>query len=206
MFNKAKVAPLAAEFLGTATLVMVALVLANTTGVSYFIATSVAVTLGLVTMLFGAASLGHFNPAVTFGVWTTRKLATLKAATYVAAQLLGGVASWQLYQYLTNRAVTAQTEKFDMRMFLAEVVGAAILTIGVAAAVNRRLDSLQTALTIGAAFFVGIMVASTASVGLINPAIAVGLREWNYIHVLGPLVGGLVGANLYMFMFDKSKK
>ena len=90
-------------------------------------------------------------------------------------------------------------------MWLAELVGAAVLSVGVAAAVNRKLDPLQTALTVGGAFFVGIMIASTASVGLINPAIAIGLREWNSIHVLGPLVGGLVGVNLYALLFEEKK-
>lgn len=205
MFSKPKVAPLAAEFLGTGTLVMVALSLANTTAVSYFIATSVAVTLGLAVMLFGSASRAHFNPAVTLGFWSARKMPTLDAASHIVAQLAAGLASLQLYEYLVNRAVTSTSEKFNTRMWLAEVIGAAILAIAVAAAVNRRFDALQTALTVGGAFFVGIMVASVASAGLINPAIAIGLREWNAIHVLGPLVGGLVGVNLYAMLFENKK-
>ena len=36
-------------------------------------------------------------------------------------------------------------------------------------------------------------------------AIAIGLREWNAIHVLGPLVGGLVGVNLYAMLFENKK-
>lgn len=206
MFNRAKVAPLAGEFLGTGVLAMVAMVLANTTAVSYFIATSVAVTLGLVIMLFGGVSRWHFNPAVTFGVWTARKMPTLTAVYYVVAQLLGGLGAWQLYQYLTNHAVAAQTQNWDWRMAIAEMVGAAILAGAIAAAVYRRLDTLYTALTVGAAFFVGIMVASTASSGLINPALAMGMRQWNAVHVLGPLVGGLVGVNLYMMLFEGNGK
>lgn len=206
MFSKPKIASLAAEFLGTATLVMVALVLSNTTAVSYFIATSVAVTLGLVVLLFGAAGRWHFNPAVTFGVWTARKMPTLDAIAYIAAQLLGGLASWQFYQYLVNRATTATSQKFDWRMFLAELAGTAILAMAVSAAAHRRLDTLQTALAVGGAFFVGIMIASAAASGLLNPAIAIGMRAWNSVNVLGPLVGGLVGVNLYMLLFESGKK
>ncbi len=206
MLNKAKIAPLAAEFLGTATLVMVALVLANTTAVSYFIATSVAVTLGLVILLFGSVSRWHFNPAITFGVWSARKMPTLSAVSYVAAQLLGGLASWQLYQYLVNNTVTAQSTSWDTRMWLAEVVGAAVLAMAFAAAVYHRFDPLHRALVVGGAFFAGILIASTASMGLLNPAIAMGLRGWNAVHVLGPLVGGLVGVNLYMLLFENGKK
>lgn len=206
MFSKPKVASLAAEFLGTATLVMVALVLTNTTAVSYFIATSVAVTLGLIVLLFGTASRWHFNPAITFGVWSARKMPTLDAASYIAAQLLAGLASWQLYQYLINRSIPVQSLNWDTRMWLAQAVGAAVLGLAIAAAAYRRLDTLQTALVVGGAFFVGIMIASTASSGLLNPAIALGLRGWNAVNVLGPLVGGLVGVNLYMLLFENGRK
>ncbi len=206
MLTKAKVAPLAAEFLGTATIAMVALVLSNTTAVSYFIATSVAVTLGLVIMLFGMASRAHFNPAITFGVWAARKMPTLKAISYIAAQLIGGLAAWQLYQYLTGHSVAAQSQAWNTPMWLAEVVGTGILALGVVAAAYRKLDSLHGAITIAGAYFAGIMIASTASIGLLNPAIALGLREWNSVHVLGPLVGGLIGVNLFMLLFENSKK
>lgn len=205
MFNKPKIAPLAAEFLGTATLVMVALVLANTTAVSYFIATSVAVALGVVIMLFGVTGRWHFNPAVTFGVWSARKMPTLDAVGYVIAQLLGGLGAWQLWQYLSNQALTAQSTSWNGRMAIAEFVGAAVLVAGYMAATYRKLDALHTALTVGGAFFAGIMIASVASSGLLNPAIALGLRDWNAVSVLGPLAGGLVGVNLFAWLFEKSR-
>src|SRR3989344_3466264 len=100
--NKANTAPLVAEFLGTSVLVMVALVLSQTTAVSYFIGTSVALALGVVYMMFSGVSGGHFNPAITLCVWTSNKItqsSAVKAIAYIVAQVLGALGSWQLYQY-----------------------------------------------------------------------------------------------------------
>jgi hypothetical protein len=58
--NRGVVAPVLAEFFGTGILVMVALILGQTTAVSYFIATSLAVTAAAVYLLFSVVSGAHF--------------------------------------------------------------------------------------------------------------------------------------------------
>ena len=204
-FNRAKTAPLLAEFLGTGVLVMVALVLSQTTGVPYFIATSVAVTLALVYVLFSSVSGGHFNPAITVGMWTARKMSTIRGISYIAAQLLGGVAAWQLFQYFTNQALPVKSSPWSTTAWLAEVVGTAILAMGLTAALTRRLDTLTTALTYGASFFAGILVAATASAAYLNPASALALRNFNAVYILGPLVGGIIGVSLYTWFFAAAK-
>jgi hypothetical protein len=60
---------------------------------------------------------------------------------------------------------------------------------------------LQAAVVYSAALFTGIIVASVSSAGLLNPALALGLRSWGTVYVLGPLVGALVGVNLYYLLF-----
>ena len=200
--NRNAVASVLAEFLATGVLVMVALILGQTTAVSYFIATSLAITAAIVYMLFNAASGAHANPAITFGMWTARKIGTLRGISYVAAQLLGGLAAWQLFQYLTNHALTARSVAFSTPVWLAEVVGTAILALAYTAALKKGTEAYSSAIAVGAAYFVGILIAATASSGYINPAIALGSRAWSSVYVLGPLVGGLVGVNLYTYLFD----
>jgi glycerol uptake facilitator-like aquaporin len=199
--NRAVVAPVLAEFLGTGVLVMVALILGQTTAVSYFIATSLAVTAAIVYLLFNAVSGAHTNPAITFGMWTARRIGTLRGATYIAAQLLGGAAAWQLFQYLTNHSIAAKSVAFSTPLWLAEVVGTAVLALAFTAAINKRVETLNSAVAVGGAYFVGILIAATASAGYINPAIALGSRAWSAVYVLGPLVGGLIGVNLYTYFF-----
>jgi glycerol uptake facilitator-like aquaporin len=201
MFSRARAALLAAEFIGTTILVMVAIVLTETTGVSYFIGTSLAVTLAVLVLTFGAISGAHFNPALTFGMWTARRIGSLRAVTYIAAQMLGGLAAWQLYQYFTDKDIPAKAVNYSTSMWLAEAVGTFILALGFTAAVTRMLDSITSAVMIGGALFVGIMIAATASAAYLNPAIALGLRGWGTVYVLGPLVGGLLGVNVYSLLF-----
>lgn len=201
MLNRARVSTLLAEFLGTATLVMVALVLSETTAVSYFIATSVAATLAVVYMMFSAISGAHVNPAITFGLWTARRIRTLPAVGYILAQLLGGVAAWQLYQYFTDHTLAVRSSSFSLSIFVAEAVGTMILSLGFAAAVTRGFDTLQSALTYGTSLFVGILVAATAAAAYLNPALALGIRSFDWTYALAPLVGALVGVNLYTYLF-----
>ncbi|HSX27769.1 MAG TPA: aquaporin [Patescibacteria group bacterium] len=206
MFNRPQLATVMAEFLGTAILVMVALVLSQTTAVSYFIGTSLAVALAVIVMFFGSISGAHVNPALTFGLWTARQIGTLRAIAYIAAQFLGGLAALQLYQYFINHTLPAKSLAFSTPMWLAELVGAAILAFALAAAISKKFDTLQTALAMGAAIFVGVVVASTASAGYINPAIALGEKSFNAVYVLGPLVGGMIAVNLYKYLFAASDK
>jgi len=206
MFTRPQIATVVAEFLGTAALVMVALILSQTTAVSYFIGTSVAAALAVLYMIFGSVSGGHFNPAITFGMWTARQISTLKAVKYVAVQLLGGLAALELFQYFTNRQLQAKNLEFSTPVWLAEVVGTAILAMALIAAIKKGYDTLQTAVVYGLSFFVGILIAATASAAYLNPAIALGERSWNAVYVLGPLVGGLIGVNLYTMLMSPSKR
>jgi aquaporin Z len=204
--NKAMAAMLGAELIGTGLFAMLILVMANTTAVSYFIATSAAVGLAAIVMLFGSVSGAHVNPAVTFGMWTARKIGTVKAVAYIVAQALGGLAAWQLYQYFTNHSLASKTVAFDTRLFIAEAVGAAIWAFAVAAMVARSVDVVARAVALGTTVFVAIMVAATASLGFVNPAVALATRSVSVVYIVGPLVGGLVGYNLYTMLFDDSTK
>lgn len=199
--NRAVVAPVLAEFIGAWILVMVALVLGQTTAVSFFIAIALAIAAATVYLMFSEISGAHANPAITFGLWTARRIGTLRGITYVAAQLLGGLVAWQLYQYLTNHQLPARTVPFSTPQFTAEAVGAGILVLAYAGALRRGALTMNSATAVGAAYFVAILVAATASAGFINPAIALGSRAWSAVYVLGPLAGGLVGANLYTYFF-----
>lgn len=196
---------LLAEFLGTAILVMMALVLTQTTRVSYFVGTSVALTLGAVYMMFSRVSQAHVNPAITLAMWSVRRIATVPAVAYIAAQLVGGFVSWKLYEYFTAHHLTSLSSKWDWRVFVAEAVGTMILAMGFGAAVSKGLSQLEAAFTYGFSLFVGIMVAATASAAYLNPAVALGVRSFNWTYVLGPVIGGLVGLNIYSYMFGGAK-
>lgn len=204
-FTKARVAPVVAEFLGTALLVMVAIVMSETTSVSYFIATSLGLSLAAIALVFGPISGAHVNPGITFGMWTARKIGTIRGLVYIAAQLLGGLASWQLFQYMVNKDLPAKTTSWTWQIFLAELIGTAILALAYTAWMTRAYNALEGAFVLGFAVFTAVLVAAVASAGYINPAIALGVRNFSGVYILGPLVGGLIGVNLYAQLFAPSR-
>ena len=57
------------------------------------IAAAHGLVLSVMISALGHISGGHFNPAVTFAAWVARRIATLSAALYWVAQLLGAAAA-----------------------------------------------------------------------------------------------------------------
>ena len=207
MTTRSKVAMLAAEFLGTGVLATAVINVGRSQiGIGYFVAFSVAITLAMLTLVLGSTTSWHFNPAVTIGMWTLRKIETVQAVAVLASQMLGGFAAWKLAEYLTNqKLVSIAAEAFDWRVFTAEAIGAFVFTFGIAAAVYQRFEGAKLAASLGMALFVGTIVASIASNAVLNPAIALANQSWDRAYIFAPIVGSVVGMNLYAQLFAPTK-
>jgi glycerol uptake facilitator-like aquaporin len=207
MFGKNKLAMLLAELVGTAILTLVVLsVRSSGIGYSFFVALGAGLAVAALTLIVGAVSGAQFNPALTLGLWTARKVKTAPAIVYIAMQLLGGAVAYWLYIYLVKNHLQNMAGHFSARVMLAEAVGTFVFVWGWAAASARKLEGLAFAAAAGGAFALGIMVASLASTGVINPAIALGSRSWGWgTYVLGPVVGAIVAVNLQNLVFTGSE-
>ena len=214
MITRKKIAMLMAEFVGVAALATIALaVTQSNVGIPYFISGAVGLALAALVLILGGVSGAHLNPAVTIGLWSLRRIKTLAAVAYIAAQLLGAVAAYYLFTYFINSqnvdAPWETTSTFEARILVAEAVGALIFTMGWAAAMYQKFTGLQQAVTIGASLTLGILVASVATVadglfsgGFVNPAVALSSQSWVWgTYVLGPVLGGIIGFNLYALLF-----
>lgn len=203
MFSRQNVAQVVAEFFGSAVLATVTLaVMRSQVGVPYFIAMAVGLTFAVLVLVLSAVSGAHINPIVTLGLWTVRKIGTLKALLYLAAQIVGALAAWSLYTYLINDDLTnIAGSDFDWRILIAEAVGAMVFMFGVAAATYQRHEGGRLATTLGASYVLGILIASVVSNGLINPAVALSVQSWSVAYVAGPVVGAILGTNLYAMLF-----
>jgi glycerol uptake facilitator-like aquaporin len=204
MFGRNKIAALVAEFLGTGVLALIIVsVQRSTIGVPYFVGLAAGLTAALLYLAFARFSGGQFNPALTIGLWTARKVKTLDAIMFVAVQLLGGFLAGLLYSYFIDNDLSAVSNTFTGRVMVAEAVGAAIFTLAVAAAVfhAERTEGNRGAL-VGGGLALGIIAASSASVGIINPAVAMATNAWAWgTYVLGPVLGAVIGVNLYGLVF-----
>ncbi len=210
MFGRRKVAALAAEFLGTGVLTLAVLsVQRSTIGVPYFVAIAAGLVMAMLIFIFGGISGGHANPAITLGLWTARKIGTVTAVLYVIMQLLGAWAAYGLYTYFVNSPLQPIGGTYTGRILVAEAIGALILALGWAAVVFRANFTLGArAALVGISYTLAVVVAAGAGVGLVNPAVAFGVRAWAVFgsmgwgtYVLGPVLGAVIGINLYGLLF-----
>lgn len=204
MFKRQKIAMMLAEFIGVALLVLVVYSMVARTAFPLFSGIAAGATAGIMVLVLSAFSGAHLNPAVTVGQWTLKKIGTLDAVLYIVAQFLGGLAAWALLQYFLGREISNTASDFTWKIFVSEMIGAAVFVFGVTSATLQQLDKPKFAAVVGVSLFLGILAASLASNAIINPAIAVGVRSWNWAYGLGPIAGGVVGANLYAIMAGAS--
>jgi glycerol uptake facilitator-like aquaporin len=187
MLSRNKIAMVLAEFVGTGILTAVVL--------------SVSLVLAAFTLSLGAVSGAHLNPAVTLGLWSVRKVKTLPAIVYVASQLLGASAAYLLYTYFVGQHWN-NTGHYEAKVLVAEAVGAFIFSLGWASVVYQRFETGKAAAVVGISLMLGIIVASAGAGGIVNPAVALGVRSWTWgTTVLGPVLGALIGFNLYALLF-----
>lgn len=206
MFGRNKIAAVVAEFLGTGILTLLVLSVQRTQiGIALFVSIAAAVTLAMLHFAFSAASGAQFNPALTIALWVARKLDFLSAVMFVAVQLLGAWAAYGLYAYYaksTQNPLQPIGGAFTYKIAIAEAVGTALFAFGYTAALYQGLSTATRAAVSGLSYMVGLIAASSAAIGLINPALALGVRAWVWgSYVAGPVVGALVGVLLYKYLF-----
>lgn len=204
MFGRQRAAAIVAEFLGTSVLVLLVLsVQRSTIGVPFFVAIAAGLAVAVMSFGVGASSGGFFNPAITIGMWTARRVSSLNAVLFVAAEFLGAWAAYGLFKFYSNAPLQFVGGHFTGRILVAEAVGAGLFAFGVAAAAyGKQYTQATRASFTGLALTVGIIAASTASIGILNPAVALGINAWVLgTYVLGPVLGAIIGVNLYALLF-----
>jgi MIP family channel proteins len=166
--------------------------------------------LAVMVSALGAVSGGHFNPAVTFGLWMAGKIDSVKAAAYVVVQLVAALLAAAVSFYIVSgnpeivstSAVPALAADEDLlRGIVAEAVATMGLLVAVfGTAVDKRAPKLG-GLAIGIAVTAGILAVGPLTGGALNPARWFGPAlfafDWTnaLVWIIGPLLGaGIVGA------------
>jgi MIP family channel proteins len=219
---------LTAEFLGTFALVFFGegaicsdQFLHSTGGIGLLaIALAHGLAIALMVSALGHVSGGHFNPAVTVGFWAVKRINTLDAALYWAAQLAGAIAAAFLLKAVvpeeTWRAVALGTPELvrDFPRLSGMVLEAAatffLVLMVFATAVDERGTFRSIAgFGIGLSITLGVLVAGPFTGGALNPARAFGpalasshWANWG-VYWVGPVAGGLVAGLLYDSVYLK---
>jgi aquaporin Z len=181
----------------------------------YFISVPLiaAFTVGLFVMTAGKFSGGHFNPGITFGMWTNRRIRTASAVAYILVQLLGAFAAFGVMQmFLPEATKIAFENTHAWKIFASEAVGMFIFAFGVSAVVSEERSALESGLMVGGSLFLGLVFTgfvSGASAGFLNPAVFMAtvresITDLSLGPVFGPLLGATVGVTLFNLMNDPS--
>jgi aquaporin Z len=208
-----------AEALGTFALIFFgcgAAILATVPGANFGllgVALVHAIVLGVMITATMNISGGHLNPAVTLGLWSTRRIDGKSAGVYVAAQVIGGVLGALLLQLLlppgfVRMLATAATPALANGMTLVHgMAWEALLTFFLVSAVYGTAVSANApkvgGFGIGLVLFFDIMVGGLMTGAAMNPARAFGpaLISGNWfaqpVWWIGPIAGGILAAQLW---------
>jgi aquaporin Z len=156
-----------------------------------------ALVLGLFVYSIGHVSGCHINPAVTAGLWSIGKISANDAMMYIVAQVGGGLVAMFLATTLITDLPTGGGAN-TLTPFIAELVGTAVFTFGIAAVVYGKVHDAVKGLVIGGSLLLGILIAvQIGSAGVLNPAVGLALGMMHLSYIAGAIAGGVVGMNLY---------
>lgn len=146
-----------AEAVGTFVLTLVAIL----SSAYFMLPFYVGLTLTLMVMAIGAISGSHINPAVTFGLWSMRKVKTVLVPFYWVAQFLGAMAAVVMIGAFSKNGFVLHFDHFltfSWSIFALELVGAAIFLFGIAAVINRTdLNAFGKAFGIGLSLTIALV-------------------------------------------------
>lgn len=122
------------------------------------------VGLALVVLMISMMSFsgGHFNPAVTFGLWAMGKLEAVKLPFYWIAQVIGALGAFMVIGAYNGNGSNLDMSAFanwDWRLFWVEVIGTAVFLLGFVATLKNTVGVVARSAGIGLSFAVGLVIA-----------------------------------------------
>jgi len=196
----------AAEFIGTFFLVLTVGCTVIGNGAVAF--APLAIGSALMVMIFagGHISGGHFNPAVTLGVWLRGKCEANDVVPFMISQIMGAVLAAFAVKLLKGGAAVTPLQAATLPALLAEFLftfALVYVVLNTATAKGTSGNSFY-GLAIGFTVLVGAFSVGNISGGAFNPAVAVGISfmgmsPWPniWIYLVADFVGGAVAAGIF---------
>lgn len=224
-----------AEFIGTCVLVLIGCGTAMAVGCdpaagSGYILTAFAFGLALLTMAYSIGNISgcHINPAVSLGMWISKRISGKEFCGYVLAQVIGGLVGAGLLALIFNGAgITDMTGAFgsnglagvngDMGIgVLVEVLLTFVFVLSVLGVTSEKFKhgavaGVVIALSLVAVHILGIGLTGTSvnPARSLGPAIAAAFGGNGaamgsvWVFIVGPLVGGALAAYTYKCLEKK---
>ena len=193
-----------------------------------FAGVSLAFGLTVLTMAYavGHISGGHFNPAVSFGLWAGGRFPASQLLPYIAAQVLGAVAAGGvLYLIASGKADFTQVGGFAsngygehspgqyklMAALLVEIVLTGFFLFVIMGATDQRAPAGFAPIAIGLALTLIHLISIPVTNTSVNPARSTGVAlfadgwalQQLWLFWVAPIIGGILGAIAYRAVAEK---
>jgi aquaporin Z len=162
----------------------------------------------------GHVSGGHYNPAVTLGVWIRGRCATKDVVPYWIFQIAGACLAALAVNYLKGSAEAKPMKLNVGPALVAEFLFSFALVyvvLNVATAKGTSGNSFY-GMAIGFTVMGGAFAVGSISSAAFNPAVAIGisvmgLSVWSniWIYLVANLLGGAVAAGTFKFLNPEDK-
>lgn len=192
------------EFIGTFALSFIVLAaVASTKSLPMAVPLIAALTLGLFVYSIGAISGCHINPSVTLAQLSVKKISVKDAVGYMVAQIAGALVAIFVANLFTISS-PAVAAAFDGKVFMAEMLGAFFFNFGIASVVYGKAKEQMSGFVVGGSLLLGVLAASLAGAsGILNPAVALALGSASTVYIFAPIVGALLGFQVYKFVAEE---
>jgi aquaporin Z len=188
---------------------------------------ALAFGLTVLTMAFavGDISGGHFNPAVTVGLWLGKRFDQKDVAPYILAQLVGAILAGgtllviasgvDTFDASTGAAGSFATNGYGdfspggyslLACLVCEVVMTAFFLIVIMGATDRRAPAGFAPVAIGLALTLIHLISIPVTNTSVNPARSIGVALFGgsdplqqlWLFIVAPLIGAAIGAYAYV--------
>lgn len=194
-----------------------------------FAGVALAFGLTVLTMAYavGHISGGHFNPAVTLGLWAGGRFSAKEVVPYIVAQVIGGIVGAAiLYVIASGKAgFDATATGFASNGFgehspggfslqaaiVAEIVLTAFFLIVIHGVTDKRAPAGFAPLAIGLALTLIHLISIPVTNTSVNPArstaVAIFQGTWAlqqlWVFWVMPIIGGIIGGLIYRHLLEK---
>ena len=205
----------AAESIGTFALVFAGTgaVIINQISAGKITHVGIALTFGLVIMsmiyALGDVSGAHFNPAVTFGFWLSKRLPARTLAPYILSQAIGALLASTLLRLMFGNTASLGTTlpagPWWQSFILETVLTALLMFVILCVSTGPKETGIMAGIAVGGvigleAMFAGpISGASMNPIRSLAPAIISGQFASLWIYIAAPLLGSAIAVPCWSF-------
>lgn len=189
-----------AEFIGTFALSFTILLAVSTANSIIAVPVIAGLILTIFVYTIGSISGSHINPAVTLGLLSIKRISIREALYYIVSQIMGAIIAIIIAKMFSINCIIGP-EAWSGKTFFAEIFGAMFFAFGIASVVYSKVSDVLSGLVIGGSLILGILIALfTGSIGIINPAVAIALNSYTFVYLIAPIIGSVIGFNVYKYI------